>query len=125
MKPIASPIPIFRMFDVDKAREFYIDFLGFTVDWEHRFEENFPLYMQISRNGLVFHLSEHHGDGSPGSAVFVSISDLDAFHQELTEKNYRYAKPGIEDAPWNARTVTLHDPFGNRICFSQPNAETP
>ncbi len=31
-------IPIFRIFSVEKAREFYLDFLGFTLDWEHRFE---------------------------------------------------------------------------------------
>ena len=31
-------VPIFRIFSLDKAREFYLDFLGFKVDWEHRFE---------------------------------------------------------------------------------------
>lgn len=30
-------VPIFRIFDVAKAREFYVDYLGMTVDWEHRF----------------------------------------------------------------------------------------
>ena len=35
-------VPIFRIFDEQKAMEFYIDFLGFALDWEHRFEENFP-----------------------------------------------------------------------------------
>ena len=37
--------PILRIFDEAKAREFYVDFLGFTVDWDHRFEANTPLYM--------------------------------------------------------------------------------
>ena len=32
-------IPILRIFDVEKAKEFYVGFLGFTVDWEHHFEE--------------------------------------------------------------------------------------
>ncbi len=123
MKLISPPIPIFRIFDVDKAREFFVDFLGFSVDWEHRFGDDSPVYMQISRNGLALHLSEHHGDCSPGSAVFVPVSDIDDFHRELSEKDYKYAKPGIEDAPWNARTVSVTDPFGNRLCFSQPNAE--
>ena len=41
-------IPIFRIFDVGKAKEFYVDYLGFTVDWEHHFEDNTPLYMQVS-----------------------------------------------------------------------------
>ena len=30
--------PILRIFDEAKAKEFYVAFLGFKVDWEHRFE---------------------------------------------------------------------------------------
>ena len=26
-------IPILRIFSVEKAKEFYVDFLGFTLDW--------------------------------------------------------------------------------------------
>ncbi len=61
-----SAIPILRMFDERKAREFYLDFLGFSVEFEHRFEADLPLYLGISRNGLHLHLSEHHGDACPG-----------------------------------------------------------
>ncbi|WP_457818672.1 glyoxalase superfamily protein, partial [Staphylococcus aureus] len=56
---VLSPaIPILRIFSVEKAREFYLDFLGFQVDWEHRFEPDLPLYMQVRRSGLTLHLSE-------------------------------------------------------------------
>ena len=41
----SAVLPIFRIFSIEKAREFYVDYLGFTVDWEHRYEENMPLYM--------------------------------------------------------------------------------
>jgi hypothetical protein len=64
-------IPILRIFDVAKAKEFYVGFLGFTVDWEHHFEPSTPMYLQVSRAGLTLHLSEHHGDACPGSTVFV------------------------------------------------------
>jgi hypothetical protein len=53
-----SPIPILRSFDEAKAKEFYVDFLGFTVDWEHRFEDNTPLYMQLSKDNCVRGLFE-------------------------------------------------------------------
>ena len=46
-------IPILRIFADGKAREFYVDFLGFNVDWEHRFEPGLPLYMQVLRDGCV------------------------------------------------------------------------
>ena len=62
-------IPIFRIFDVMKAKDFYVGFLGFTVDREHHFEENTPAYILVSKNGFVLHLPEHHGDCWPGSTV--------------------------------------------------------
>ena len=66
---------------------FYLDFLGFKLEWEHRFEADYPLYAQIKRSDLTLHLSEQHGDATPGSAVFVPTSNIDAFHLELTVKN--------------------------------------
>jgi uncharacterized glyoxalase superfamily protein PhnB len=112
-------IPILRIFSVDKAKEFYVDYLGFTWEWEHRFGDNFPLYAQVSRAGLVLHLSEHHGDATPGSAVMINMTGIDALHGELKAKDYRYLKPGLEDEPWGARTVKLTDPFGNRLIFAE------
>jgi len=110
--------PIFRIFDEAKAREFYVDFLGFKVDWEHRFEPGTPLYMQVSNDGCVLHLSEHHGDCSPGAAVRIETSNLDEYHAQLASKAYKYARPGIELMPWGTRDMSVKDPFGNRLTFT-------
>ena len=91
-------IPILRIFDVAKAKDFYLDYLGFRADWEHRFEAGLPLYMQVSRGGCVLHLSEHHGDACPGAAVFLRVRGLEAWHAELRAKDYRYQRPN-EDLP--------------------------
>lgn len=115
---LAPAIPVIRIFSEEKAREFYLDFLGFEVEWEHRFEENFPLYMQVRRSDLVLHLSEHHGDATPGSTIFVRMEGIDALHAELQQKNYRFGKPGIETLPWG-RMLQTTDPFGNRIRFTE------
>lgn len=114
-------IPILRIFSVEKAREFYLDYLGFTVDWEHRFEPGTPLYMQVRRGDLVLHLSEHHGDGAPGIGVFVHMRGLEDFHREISARQYAYLRPGIMPAGWNekARTMTVTDPFFNRITFAE------
>lgn len=108
---------VLRIFDEAKAREFYVDFLGFSVDWQHRFGDNFPLYLQVSREGCVLHLTEHHGDASPGSTVRIQTAGIDELHAELQRRDYKYAKPGIEDAPWGERLLTVADPFGNRLTF--------
>lgn len=110
--------PIFRIFDVAKAKEFYLDYLGFTLDWEHRFGDNFPLYCQVSRSGLTLHLSEHSGDASPGARIFVRIKGIDALHKELHAKNHRFMKPGIEQQDWG-REIMVIDPFSNRISFCE------
>ena len=50
---LRQAIPLLRIFDVASARDFYLGFLGFGVDWEHRFEPGAPLYLQVSRDGCV------------------------------------------------------------------------
>ncbi|HWW69941.1 MAG TPA: glyoxalase superfamily protein [Duganella sp.] len=109
--------PILRIFDEDKAREFYVDYLGFSIDWEHRFEPGMPLYLQVSKDGCALHLSEHHGDCSPGAAVRIVTTAIDALHAGLADKQYKYARPGIETVPWGGREMSIKDPFGNRLTF--------
>jgi uncharacterized glyoxalase superfamily protein PhnB len=122
---VNQTVPILRIYDVAKAWEFYVDFLGFAVDWEHVFEPGMPVYMQVSRGGLVLHLSEHHGDGCPGSTVFVRMTGLDEFHQEISSKGYRYLRPGIESTFHGSRLMEVIDPFGNRIRFNEDDPPTP
>ena len=111
-------VPILRIFDVEKAEAFYVGFLGFTVDWEHHFEENIPAYIQVSRAGLTLHLSEHHGDACPGSTVFVWMSEIEEFHREISGKGYKYLRPGIETTFYGSKAVEVIDPFGNRLRFN-------
>jgi hypothetical protein len=115
-------VPILRSFDEGKAREFYVDWLGFAVDWEHRFDSNAPLYMQVSRAGIVLHVSEHHGDGSAGSHVRVEIKGLREFHAELTAKRYKNNRPGLETPEWGGLEMTVIDPVNNRITFAEDEA---
>ena len=115
---LAMPTPILRIFDAAKAREFYVDYLGFRVDWEHRFAPDLPLYLQVEREGCVLHLSEHHGDCCPGAAMRIGTDRLDALAAELAAKDYRHARPAIEAMPWGSRDLSVRDPFGNRLTFT-------
>lgn len=119
MSEMKAPIPVLRIFDEAKAREFYLDFLGFSVDWEHRFEHDAPLYMQVSRGACVLHLSEHFGDGTPGACVFMPMTGIDAYHRDLNDKKYRHARPGLLDQTWGWREMHIDDPFGNKLRFAE------
>jgi len=115
-------VPVFRIFSEEKAREFYIGFLGCKVDWERRFDPEAPVYMQVSRDNLVIHLSEHHGDGTPSSVAYVYMRGVEVLHRELNEKKYRHNRPDLNRQDWGMTEVTVVDPFNNRIVFGEPSA---
>jgi catechol 2,3-dioxygenase-like lactoylglutathione lyase family enzyme len=119
---ISGAVPVLRMFCEDKAREFYVDFLGFSVDWEHRFEADLPLYMQVRRDGLLLHLTGHHSDATPGSTVFVPVLGIDEFCRDLNAKRYGNSRPGIVEQGWG-KVMEIADPFGNRIRFCELTAD--
>jgi hypothetical protein len=121
--PAPITIPILRTFPGEEARRFYVSFLGFTVDWEHRFDEGMPLYQQVSREGCVLHLSEHHGDATPGSAVRIEIPDVHRLQRELVESPVYPLRIGLRGQPWGD-DLAVPDPFGNRIIFHTPRPTT-
>lgn len=111
-------IPVLRSFDETKAREFYLDFLGFSVEFEHRFEADLPLYLGLVRAGLHLHLSEHHGDASPGATVFIPTHNIEQLRDELLGKRYSYGRPDIVEQGWG-KELQVYDPFGNRLRFCE------
>lgn len=116
---LGAPVPVLRVQRFEDARPFYLDHLGFVVDWEHRFEPGMPLYARLSRGGTRIDLSEHHGDGTPGSSVWIPVTDVSALHEELEQKGYPSARPGVEhDAP-GGPTLSVVDPFGNSLRFCE------
>lgn len=115
---LGKTTPIVRIFDEAKAREFYLGFLGFAVVFEHRFAPGMPLYMGVRRDDCVIHLSEHHGDASPGASMRIEVADVDALCAELVSKAYKHARPSVAATPWGTRDMVVADPFGNRLAFA-------
>ncbi|MDB6102157.1 MAG: putative Glyoxalase/bleomycin resistance protein/dioxygenase [Gammaproteobacteria bacterium] len=115
-------IPVLHVDSYEKAKAYYVDWLGFTIDWEFRLEPEFPVYMQVSREGLLLHLSEHKGDNPDGVMCHVDVDDLDALMTEWKAKRPDFAQE-TEIAPWNAKHIDLKDPFGNTLGINQILAE--
>jgi uncharacterized glyoxalase superfamily protein PhnB len=112
--------PILRIFDEAKAKEFYVDFLSFKIDWDHRFAEDLPLYMQVSKDDCILHLSGHFGDCCPGSAVRIETTGVEEYQQELLANRYKHVRPGIQKQSWGTTEMCITDPFGNRLVFFKP-----
>lgn len=52
--------------------------------------------MEIQRANIKFHLSEHHGDGTPGTHIFIWCDGIEDFHRELSAKIINTINPGYK-----------------------------
>ncbi|MGB0112162.1 MAG: glyoxalase superfamily protein [Ilumatobacteraceae bacterium] len=102
-------IPVLRVADGDAAAAWYSR-LGFETTFQHRFGPGFPLYRGIRREGTQIHLSEHAGDATADTLVYVWVDDIDLVATEFALD--------VTEQPW-AREVELIDPDGNRLRVAQ------
>jgi hypothetical protein len=123
--PFTKIIPLLRSLDEAKTKEFYIDFLGFKLDWANR--STGALFMQVSLDECVLHLSEHSGDARPGAAIKLHTDNIEAYVEQLVAKEYppgvAEQGPGVTEQPWGSLDMVLVDPSGNRLIFT--NADCP
>ncbi|MFC3690275.1 glyoxalase superfamily protein [Aquipuribacter hungaricus] len=66
-------------------------------------------------------MSEHHGDGTPGSVVWVPVDDLPVLHAELGQRRHAGLRPGIDRRAPGGPTMDVTDPFGNVLRLCQAN----
>ena len=109
--------PQFRITDARRSIAFYVGGLGFTIDWEHRFEPGFPVFMQLTREGQSIFLTEHAGDCEVGGAAYFVVPDVDACHAEFVSRGVAISEPP-SDVPWGPREMLVTDPDGNRLRFA-------
>ena len=103
-------IPILRVSDAARSVEWYAR-LGFALEWEHRFGDGFPAFVSVARGHARIYLSEHEGDASPDTLVYLRHGGLDALATGFGAE--------IVDLPWG-RELHLTDPDGNRLRVSDP-----
>lgn len=112
-------IPQFRITNAERSTAFYVEGLGFEIDWEHRFEPRFPVFMQLTRSGQTIFLTEHAGDCEVGGAAYFVVSDVDACYRQFMARGVAAIEPP-EDTPWETREMVVTDPDGNRLRFASP-----
>src|SRR4051794_20697817 len=93
-------VPILRVGDLAASLDYYVNILGFTVDWRY------PAIAAVSRGNCDLFLSE--GDqGHPGAWVWVGVSDADGLCEEYTQKGAQIRHPPT-NYPW-AREMHVED----------------
>ena len=100
--------------DVDRAKAFYTDQVGFTADHDHRVSEEIR-FVQLTPPGSACSIAMGLGvtDMEPGSVrgLQIVVSDVEAAHAELTGRGVDVSD--IQELPWG-RFVYFADPDGNR-----------
>jgi catechol 2,3-dioxygenase-like lactoylglutathione lyase family enzyme len=98
-------VPVLRVADAAVAVSWY-ERLGFTKQWEHRFDPDCPAFVSIACGGARLFLSEHRGDAQPETLVGLHVSDVEAVEAE-------FGRPD-GDPPYGSE-FELRDPDGNRL----------
>ena len=112
-------VPAFRITDSRRSKEFYLERLGFVVEWEHRFKPTFPVFMSIARDGMQLYLTEHAGDCQVGGLVHFVVEDVKAWHQQFEARGVRATEGPNDDLGFLNMTIT--DPDGNQLRFMEPS----
>ena len=118
---IGSSIPVVPMALEDETKEFYLEFLGYEIDWEHRFNssQNSELYMLIHLGDSVLHLNGHADPDSAPIETRIPVEHLQEYAQFLCQKKSRFGMPQPVDPRYEGKNtdMNIRDPFGNLLTF--------
>ena len=117
---LESTISTFRVKDASASEAFYRDLLGFTKTWEDNPGDGSPVFIEVKRDAVAIHLSEHAGDGPECVSIYVNVTDAAALHREFESKQAPIASPP-ESMPWGETVFVVEDPDGNILRFGSPD----
>jgi predicted enzyme related to lactoylglutathione lyase len=105
--------------DVDRAKSFYTDQIGFNADQDHQVSDELR-FVQLTPPGSACSISLGTGisDAEPGSVrgMQIVVSDINAAHDELVERGVDVSD--VQHFPWGS-FVFFSDPDGNGWAVQQ------
>ena len=110
-------IPILPVDDLDAAKTFYVEQLGFDVRFDYRGDGKYGL-LGISRGDIWITLDCPMSGHGREACVSLQVDDADAYYERWRDRVPIERAPRNED--WGARTFDLIDPFGNTIFVMGP-----
>jgi predicted enzyme related to lactoylglutathione lyase len=105
--------------DVDRAKAFYVDQVGFNADHDHRVSDEMR-FVQLTPPGSACSIAIGEGimETEPGSVqgLQVVVADADAARAHLIERGVEASE--VQEFPWG-RFVFFKDPDGNGWAVQQ------
>ena len=110
--------------DVDRAKAFYTEQVGFNADHDHRVSDEMR-FVQLTPPGSACSIAIGKGvtDAEPGSVrgMQVVVTDIEAARAELVGRGVDVG--AVQDFPWG-RFVFFSDPDGNGWAVQEIPART-
>ncbi len=105
--------------DVDRAKAFYVDQVGFNPDHDHRVSDDVR-FVQLTPPGSACSIAIGTGvtDAPPGSVqgMQMVVGDITAAHAELARRGVEVSP--VQEFPWGS-FVFFSDPDGNKWAVQQ------
>jgi uncharacterized glyoxalase superfamily protein PhnB len=112
-------VPVLPVMDIDRAKHFYVDQLGFSVGWEFRDDSNKEGMLGVQRGGMKITLDCPMSGHGRDACVSLEVDSADAYYEEWKDRGVSMKRPP-QNEEWNARTFSVTDPFGNTIFVIGP-----
>jgi catechol 2,3-dioxygenase-like lactoylglutathione lyase family enzyme len=105
--------------DVDKAKEFYVEKLGFHLDGDWPMGDKRYIQLTPAGSGCSIAIGEGITTAKPGSvdSILLVVKDLHKVHDELVSKGVEVTD--VEKMPWGAFHIYFSDPDGNKWQIQQ------
>ena len=115
--------PIFCVKNVPVSVEYYVNVLGFKVDWQSGYPGSAPGFASVSRGRCHIFLCEQD-QGNPGAWTWIGVTDTDSLEAEFRPKGAKIRNPPT-NYPW-AYEMQVEDPDGNVLRFgAEPKKDQP
>ena len=103
--------------DVDRAKAFYTEQVGFNADHDHTVNERLR-FVQLTPPGSACSIVLGTGivDGPPVKHLQMVVADVDAARAQLIERGVQASE--VDEQPWG-RFVYFSDPDGNGWALQQ------
>jgi catechol 2,3-dioxygenase-like lactoylglutathione lyase family enzyme len=118
MKLELVPVPVS---DVDRAKAFYVEQMGFHEDIDARLSEQLrfvQLTPPASACSIVIGEGITHQEAGSLEGLILVVQDIQATYDELTKRGVEVSEPAKQ--PWGAIHADFRDPDGNRWTLQQP-----
>ena len=109
MTEFGGATPILRVADFDASVAYYVNSLGFHLDWSE------GQFGSVRRGEASLMLCEG-SQGHPGTWVYVSVGDADALYDEISARGATIRHPP-RNFPWGSRELHVFDPDGHVLRF--------